>query len=35
MLLHVREDPLDIEEIERAADRAVGAFLKAYAPAGR
>lgn len=35
MLLHVREDPLDVEEIERAADRAVGVFLRAYVPAGR
>lgn len=35
MLLHVREDPLDVEEIERAADRAVGTFLRAYLPASR
>lgn len=35
LLLHVREDSPDQQEIELAADRAVAAFLRAYAPAGR
>lgn len=33
LLLHVREDSPDQKEIELAADRAVTAFLRAYAPA--
>jgi AcrR family transcriptional regulator len=35
LLLHVREDWPDAKEIALAADRAVTAFLRAYAPAGR
>jgi len=35
LLLHVREDSPDQEEIARAADRAVTTFLRAYAPTGR
>lgn len=35
LLLHVREDSPDQKEIELAADRAVTAFLRAYAPAER
>ncbi|HEV2271266.1 MAG TPA: TetR/AcrR family transcriptional regulator [Steroidobacteraceae bacterium] len=34
LLLHAREDSPDEEEIARAAERAVAAFLRAYAPAG-
>ncbi len=34
LLLHAREDSPDEEEIARAAERAVGAFLRAYAPSG-
>lgn len=34
LLLHVREDAPDQEEITLAADRAVSAFLRAYAPVG-
>jgi AcrR family transcriptional regulator len=33
LLLHVREDSPDAKEVARAADRAVSAFLRAYAPA--
>jgi hypothetical protein len=33
LLLHVREGAPDEEEIARAAQRAVAAFLRAYAPA--
>lgn len=33
MLLRVREDSPDAEEVARAADRAVTAFMRAYAPA--
>lgn len=32
MLLHVREDSPDAEEVAKAADRAVTAFMRAYAP---
>lgn len=32
LLLHVRDDSPDEEEIERAAERAIAAFLRAYAP---
>lgn len=35
LLLHVRENSPDQEEIELAAERAVSAFLRAYAPVGR
>lgn len=35
LLLHVRVDVPDQAEIEQAADRAVTAFLRAYAPADR
>lgn len=35
LLLHVREDSPDKDEIALAADRAVTAFLRAYAPPGR
>lgn len=35
LLLHVREDSPDEKEIALAADRAVAAFLRAYAPVGR
>lgn len=34
LLLHVRDDSPRAEEIERAAGRAIAAFLRAYAPAG-
>lgn len=34
MLLHVREDSPDVDEIAQAADRAVTAFMRAYAPTG-
>jgi AcrR family transcriptional regulator len=34
LLLHVREDSPDAEEVARAADRAVTAFMRAYAPSG-
>jgi AcrR family transcriptional regulator len=34
MLLHVREESPDAEEVAKAADRAVTAFMRAYAPAG-
>jgi len=33
LLLHVRDDSPQEEEIERAAERAIAAFLRAYAPA--
>lgn len=32
MLLHVRDDTPDAEEVAKAADRAVTAFMRAYAP---
>lgn len=32
MLLHVHEDSPDAEEVAKAADRAVTAFMRAYAP---
>lgn len=32
LLLHVREDPPQANEIERVTDRAVAAFLRIYAP---
>jgi AcrR family transcriptional regulator len=35
LLLQVREDSLDKEEIALAADRAIATFLRAYAPPGR
>ncbi len=35
LLLHVREDSPDVDEIAQAADRAVAAFMRAYAPTGR
>jgi AcrR family transcriptional regulator len=35
LLLHVRDGSPDDEEIALAVDRAVAAFLRAYAPAGR
>jgi hypothetical protein len=35
LLLHVRDDSPNKEEIAGAADRAVAAFLRAYAPAGQ
>ena len=35
MLLQVREDSPDVDEIAQAADRAVTAFMRAYAPTGR
>ena len=35
LLLHVREDAPDEDEIERAAERAISAFLRAYAPQSR
>lgn len=35
LLLHVREDAPGEQEIVLAADRAVAAFLRAYAPAGQ
>lgn len=35
LLLHVREDSPDADEVAQAADRAVTAFMRAYAPLGR
>lgn len=35
MLLRVRDDSPDAEEVAQAADRAVTAFMRAYAPAGK
>ena len=35
LLLHVREDSPDEEEIALAGERAVATFLRAYAPSGR
>jgi AcrR family transcriptional regulator len=35
LLLHVRDDSPDEDEIERAAERAIATFLRAYAPEGR
>ena len=34
LLLHARDDSPDETEIARAAERAVAAFMKIYAPAG-
>lgn len=34
LLLHVRDDSPQEEEIKRAAERAIAAFLRAYAPVG-
>ena len=33
LLLHVRDDSPREEEVERAAERAIATFLRAYAPA--
>lgn len=35
LLLHARDDSPDVKEIARAADRAIAAFLRAYAPMGQ